>query len=173
MDIITVNPGASNFTVILRSGGGFLAPVSYPGGVGNNSLTVVDLNNDGFGDVAVTSPQTNSVLVFLNTGTGVLGLPRSYSVGRNPSRVVAGDLDGRGGPDLAVSNADESTVTILMNDGSGQFSSPIVASSDIFEGSRTNEINQISFGDGTIDVNDLFVTFRRSLDTSLSWYRRF
>ncbi len=173
VDIITVNPGASNFTVILRSGGGFLAPVSYPGGVGNNSLTVVDLNNDGFGDVAVTSPQTNSVLVFLNTGTGVLGLPRSYSVGRNPSRVVAGDLDGRGGPDLAVSNADESTVTILMNDGSGQFSSPIVASSDIFEGSRTNEINQISFGDGTIDVNDLFVTFRRSLDTSLSWYRRF
>jgi hypothetical protein len=34
-------------------------------------------------------------------------------------------------------------------------------------------INQITFGDGKLDVCDVYVTFRRSLDTSLTWYRRF
>ena len=62
---------------------------------------------------------------------------------------------------------------MFLNDKSGNFSRPVIFSSDVFEGSRTNEINQIKFGDGTIDVNDLFVTFRRSLDPGLSWYRRY
>ncbi len=34
-------------------------------------------------------------------------------------------------------------------------------------------INQIAFGDGTLDVCDVYVTFRRSLDPSLTWFRRF
>ena len=39
-------------------------------------------------------------------------------------------------------------------------------------GSETN-INFIAFGDGTLDVADLFVTFRRSLDASLTNFMRF
>ncbi len=173
LDILSVNPGTSNVTVILRSGAGFLPPVSYAGGLGNNSIAVIDFNIDGLSDVAVTSPQESSVLVMLNTGAGVIGPPRRYSVGISPSRVVAGNLNTDLSPDLAISNAGDSTVSILLNDGSGQFVSPVVFSSDVFEGSRTNEINQILFGDGIIDVNDLFVTFRRSLDPGLAWYRRF
>jgi hypothetical protein len=34
-------------------------------------------------------------------------------------------------------------------------------------------INDIAFGDGVLDVCDVFVTFRRSLDPSLYWFRRF
>jgi sugar lactone lactonase YvrE len=34
-------------------------------------------------------------------------------------------------------------------------------------------INQIAFGDGPLDVTDLYVTFRRSLDPSLVWFKRF
>jgi hypothetical protein len=35
------------------------------------------------------------------------------------------------------------------------------------------EINQVAFGDGDLDVRDVFVTFRRSLDPSLVWFTRF
>jgi len=42
----------------------------------------------------------------------------------------------------------------------------------LFNGNDTT-INQIAFGDGQLDVCDVYVTFRRSLDPSLTWYRRF
>jgi sugar lactone lactonase YvrE len=42
----------------------------------------------------------------------------------------------------------------------------------LFNGNDT-DINRIAFGDGVIDVCDVYVTFRRSLDPSLTWFRRF
>jgi len=42
----------------------------------------------------------------------------------------------------------------------------------LFDGGDTN-INQIVFGDGVLDVCDVYVTFRRSLDRILTWFRRF
>ena len=44
--------------------------------------------------------------------------------------------------------------------------------STLFDGTDTN-INQIAFGDGFLDVCDVYVTYRRSLDPSLVWYERF
>lgn len=42
----------------------------------------------------------------------------------------------------------------------------------LFNGNDTS-INQIAFGDGKLDVCDVYVTFRRSLDPSLTWFERF
>jgi hypothetical protein len=42
----------------------------------------------------------------------------------------------------------------------------------LFDGNNTS-INQIAFGDGILDVCDVYVTYRRSLDPSLTWFRRF
>jgi hypothetical protein len=42
----------------------------------------------------------------------------------------------------------------------------------LFGGNDTS-INQIAFGDGVLDVCDVYVTFRRSLDPSLYWFSRF
>ncbi len=43
---------------------------------------------------------------------------------------------------------------------------------NLFDGNDT-DINQIMFGDGQLDVCDVYVTFRRSLDPSLCWFNRF
>lgn len=48
---------------------------------------------------------------------------------------------------------------------------PVVAGS-IVSGNNTT-INSIAFGDGTLDVSDVFVTFRRSLDATLTNFMRF
>jgi hypothetical protein len=42
----------------------------------------------------------------------------------------------------------------------------------LFDG-NDKTINQIGFGDGILDVCDVYVTFRRSLDPSLVWFQRF
>jgi hypothetical protein len=42
----------------------------------------------------------------------------------------------------------------------------------LFDGNDTS-INQMAYGDGTLDVCDMYVTFRRSLDPSLTWFRRY
>jgi len=44
--------------------------------------------------------------------------------------------------------------------------------SGLFNGSDA-AINTIAFGDGILDVTDIFVTFRRSLDPTLLWFQRF
>jgi hypothetical protein len=44
--------------------------------------------------------------------------------------------------------------------------------STLFDGDDT-DINQIAFGDGILDVCDVYVTYRRSLDPSLTWFKRF
>jgi hypothetical protein len=42
----------------------------------------------------------------------------------------------------------------------------------LFDGDDSS-INAVAFGDGVLDVCDVYVTFRRSLDPSLNWFRRF
>jgi hypothetical protein len=49
---------------------------------------------------------------------------------------------------------------------------PVTDKNALFNGNDTT-INQIAFGDGVLDVCDVYVTFRRSLDPSLTWFRRF
>ncbi len=44
--------------------------------------------------------------------------------------------------------------------------------STLFDGNDTN-INQVVFGDGILDVSDVYMTYRRSLDPSLLWFDRF
>lgn len=46
------------------------------------------------------------------------------------------------------------------------------ADGTLFSGDDTT-INQIAFGDGILDVCDVYVTYRRSLDPTLTWFRRF
>jgi len=42
----------------------------------------------------------------------------------------------------------------------------------LFDGNDTT-INTIAFGDGVLDICDVYVTYRRSLDTNLVWFARF
>jgi hypothetical protein len=46
------------------------------------------------------------------------------------------------------------------------------STNSIYSGDDT-AINNIQFGDGSLNVDDVYVTFRRSLDPSLTWYARY
>ncbi len=53
-----------------------------------------------------------------------------------------------------------------------QPSATLANTSLLFDGNDTT-INNIAFGDGTLDVCDVYVTYRRSLQTNLVWFRRY
>ncbi|HXI71974.1 MAG TPA: FN3 associated domain-containing protein [Verrucomicrobiae bacterium] len=61
-----------------------------------------------------------------------------------------------------------------VDNGNGYLENSFIPAdtSFLFDGNDTT-INQIAFGDGTLDVCDVFVTYRRSLDSSLTWFRRY
>jgi len=54
----------------------------------------------------------------------------------------------------------------------GSYISGSNATNPLFNGNDTS-INQIAFGDGVLDVCDVYVTFRRSLDPSLTCFERY
>ncbi|MGB7768681.1 MAG: chitobiase/beta-hexosaminidase C-terminal domain-containing protein [Verrucomicrobiia bacterium] len=63
-----------------------------------------------------------------------------------------------------------------VNNGSGIYTNagPLtVAQENQLFSANDSTINQIAFGDGNLDVCDVYVTFRRSLDPSLGWFDRF
>jgi hypothetical protein len=62
----------------------------------------------------------------------------------------------------------------VLNTNTGYYTNSLIFADQnlLFDGNDTN-INTIAFGDGVLDVCDVYVTFRRSLDPSLTWFRRF
>lgn len=94
-----------------------------PGGI-----AVIDADNDGDLDIAVTVDNPDRIVFLINTGgTFAPGasviLPNSSS----PGELVAGDLDGDGDADLAVILRDLNTVMAVINNG-GAFSTGAQAS---------------------------------------------
>jgi len=49
---------------------------------------------------------------------------------------------------------------------------PLANPNVLFDGNDAT-IDQIAFGDGNLDVADVYVTYRRSLQTNLVWFRRY
>ena len=64
----------------------------------------------------------------------------------------------------------------VTNPGTGYFtkagSLTVDQQNALFNGDYTT-MDQIAFGDGTLDVSDVYVTYVRSIDPQRTWYRRF
>jgi hypothetical protein len=91
---------------------------SQPSGVAVASL---NLNFDGFLDVAVTNAGDDTVSVLFNAGDGSFPTSSTIAVGNQPSAVGSADFFGDGRADLVVANAGDDTVWILNGDGTGTF----------------------------------------------------
>jgi hypothetical protein len=73
-------------------------------------------------------------------------------------------------PSTAIPPAYSTNIVLVTN--TVTFPTIPASLNTLFDGDDT-AINQIVFGDGVLDVCDVYVTFRRSLDPSLTWFRRF
>jgi len=110
---------------------GFGDPLALPvdQSVPLRSLTVTDINNDGFVDVLVVKPDTGSgskLVVYLRTSPSTFGSPvespitvRATAPARGAVDFVLGSLTGDSNKDVAVLGDDR--VRIYQGDGTGGF----------------------------------------------------
>jgi len=78
-------------------------------------------------------------------------------------------MDSCGGLGVLDQNAADANFGYYTNAGAY---TNIYSPNNLFYGNDST-INQIAFGDGVLDVCDVYVTFRRSLDPTLTWFQRF
>src|SRR5262249_1798740 len=116
------NPGT--VSILLASGGGYLAPVDYYAGFAPTDVIAADFNGDNIqGLVVVNYASSNNVFVLKGNGNGTFQLSVSYTVADSPWAVVAGDFDADDDLDLATANYYGQNVSILRNAGDGTFTS--------------------------------------------------
>jgi len=140
--------------VVLGNGDGTFQAVSYyavPGAASVPVLTTVDLNGDGYLDVAVLSG-TSQVGVLLNQGSGKPGSLLTASLYAAPAGVSfryigAGDFNGDGKQDIVAGNTQ---IAVYYGKGDGTLNTPQLTTASVSGGQPfvTGDFNR----DGLADV---------------------
>ena len=135
------------------------APLLTPNGVAPSTLTVADINGDGYPDLVTSSNDGGFVSIVLNSGDGhgTFGAP-SYLASQGATGVAVGDLNGDGLPDLVIADPGPTgggapVLSVLLNDPAhpGQFlpaiNSPLPPQTNEFS-IKVADLN----GDGLPDI---------------------
>ncbi|HZR28738.1 MAG TPA: VCBS repeat-containing protein [Terriglobales bacterium] len=151
-DMVVVNSGANNISILLGTGGGsFTAPVNIAVGNSPADVAIGDVNGDGRPDLVVTNQSSDTVSVLLNVGGGAFGAPTNLPLpaGSGPEGVAIADVDGNGAKDIIVSNAGSNSVVVFLGTGFGTFSGAILSTT----GSAPSGVAVADFnGDGKLDL---------------------
>jgi FG-GAP-like repeat len=130
LDLIVVNGGSSDLSVLLGDGRGGFVPAPdarLPASAGPHLVAVGDLNGDRHADIVSTSHSSHDVSVWLGDGSGRFkpapGSPfAALASGRAHNHGLAlGDLNGDGALDIATTDDMAHAVPILLNDGNARF----------------------------------------------------
>jgi hypothetical protein len=120
-DLAVANRGTDNVTVLLRSGGTFVAEAARSVGDDPIGIVAADFDGNGRADFAVTNAAISRVSVFLRSAanTGFTAEP-PIAVSTTPVGIDAADVDRDGRPDLAVAT-NSGTVDVLNRNAAGGF----------------------------------------------------
>ncbi|MCC6389011.1 MAG: VCBS repeat-containing protein [Bryobacterales bacterium] len=124
-----------------KGDGTFRAAASYP--ASSASLTVADFNSDGLTDLAIASPKTGKVILFLSKAGGEFDPAIEYAVGSPAAGMVltTADVNQDGAVDIVaawdVSSSAETQVNILLGNNDGTFALSPAACLDRVPGGYT------------------------------------
>ncbi len=129
LDIVTVNPGSRNISVLLGDGTGNFTPVQNSMFLDSTShiLVIGDVNNDKKPDVLISCHDSYGVTVLLGNGQGNFssapGSPFSVLDSTRPHNhgLAVGDINKDGNLDFATSNYGHHSVSVMLGNGKGGF----------------------------------------------------
>ncbi|MDA0168172.1 VCBS repeat-containing protein [Solirubrobacter taibaiensis] len=123
-DLVSVNGGSDNATLLVRqAGGGFAAEAPTPAAEGGNFGSVADFNRDGWPDFAVSGYDgvgTASVSL-RNPAGGFVYAPRTPAETNPLGAIAAADFTGDGRVDLAVAQITRGLVRVVEQQVDGSF----------------------------------------------------
>lgn len=153
MDLLIVNGGTSNVTLVRGSGPGAFngARSSYVVGSSPQAVAVADVDGSGRPDALVANQGGNSVTVLRNDGAGGLAASQTVALGAgaSPLGIALGDLDGDGTTDAVVATAGRTALGVLQGDGAGGFTR--VADAAMTGRPQSVMVEDVD-GDGRLDV---------------------
>jgi hypothetical protein len=97
-------------------------------GTSPQAVATADFALSGFKSLVVANKNSNSIEVFLGTGTNTFNNGYTYAACRGPVAVATADFNQDGYPDIAVACPSVNTVDVFLNQGAaapGQFGSPV------------------------------------------------
>jgi len=157
-DIVATVPSGraiEGFVTVKSNGsGGFNAPVYYEASQQTFDVAIVDLDNDGDGDVLTVANSSAAVTVHENPGNGAFRLLTRYEVASESDAVQSADIDNDGDIDIVVNGeldvaSNDPLLKILKNNGNGTFA-PAINYTPVrnFADMKLRDIN----GDGFVDM---------------------
>ena len=172
--VANFNAGNAGSVSILRNtslpGNILFAPtVNIPSGAGTNGMNIQDLNGDGKPDMVVTSGNTSTFSVFINTTVpqgSITFLKHEFPLNGHPGHLVITDLNQDGKPDIVVSKFSNTSISVYRNTSSaGNF-----ALSDKIDFVTGLHPSRISAGDMDGDgIPDILVT--NFSDSTISFFK--
>lgn len=123
LDVACATTGSPGSLCVFTNTGASFTRVEYGGGaISCPTMRATDLNGDGALDLALADQTAGTLLVFLNDGAGLFGIPVSYPAGGTMYDLSAGDIDGDGDIDVAV--AAGGMAGVFINNGAGVLLGP-------------------------------------------------
>jgi hypothetical protein len=108
--------GKDGLTILLGDGKGSFKTLSgspFPTGKSPNRVAIGDLNGDGVRDVAVSSPDANSIALYLMSKHGGVTISTLPLAG-TPKGLALRDFNHDGKADIVVSNNAKDMITVLL-----------------------------------------------------------
>ena len=158
VDIVAAVPSGripEGFVTVNSNGsGGFNTPVYYEGSQQTFDIAIVDLDNDGDGDLITLANSSAAVTVHENLGDGSFPVLTRYEVASLSDAVESADIDNDGDIDIVVNGefdvaSNDPLLKILKNNGNGTFAPAIdYTPARNFADMKLRDIN----GDGFVDL---------------------
>ncbi|MGH9862219.1 MAG: FG-GAP repeat domain-containing protein [Candidatus Acidiferrales bacterium] len=159
-DLVIANTGSNDMTVLLGDGHGDFRPAPgspFAAGKAPHMLALGNFNGDRHLDAALTSHDSNSVVVLLGDGRGSFapapGSPFIFLNTSNPHNhgVALGDVNGDDHLDITTANQNDASISVLLGDGRSGFAlapgSPFRVGRDPYP-HALGDVN----GDGSLDI---------------------
>ena len=141
-------------TVNSNGSGGFNTPVYYEASQQTFDVAIVDLDNDGDGDLITVANSSAVVTIHENPGDGSFPVLTRYEVASESDAVQSADIDNDGDIDIVVNGeldvaSNDPLLKILKNNGNGTFAPAVdYTPARNFADMKLRDIN----GDGFVDM---------------------
>ena len=168
VDVVSASSGDNTIAIFRNLGKGTFCEIKTvvdDDAIGARTAIAVDLNGDGWLDIASASKDDDTVAWYPNDGKGVFTQKLIVSRGNHSLgaySLVAEDVDGDGHQDLVVASNGNDAVTLWRNDGYGNFTRTLIYDQADF----VLSVTAVDFDrDGDIDVAS--ASF---FDGYINWY---